>query len=367
MVVRFAFCEDGQRLLHLSLTAPVQLAGAVAPVWERAVRSFMLDAPRGTTAALAPEHASDERPEDAAVDAPGAAPSTFAQFALADTADTLDPDHAINANLRDGGVGLTPRVIATDDDARRATVAAGAVLATFDVPYGWHVIDDGRRTLVFDASGAVQINLDLLARAGQSDDDLLGAIAAQVQADYPSPETLRLSADGVEALGVRNIVVDGEPVEQVHMLVAGRDDDTVLRARVTSTPDAITDACNLAELVLRSVSFAHDGSHDGQPAWWHRAQALERADRLSEAEEAITSAVQHLGAYASIAQLYAARTDRLLRAGDRDGAAAAYAKARQWMYSYAASATSGGEGVALSMERDEFLAALASAYPGLAR
>lgn len=93
----------------------------------------------------------------------------------------------------------------------------------------------------------------------------------------------------------------------------------------------------------------------GGPEWWRRAQALERQGALTEAEEAILAAVPHLGAYASVARLHAERMRRLTLAGDAAGAAEARAKAVDWIHSYASMATSGGEGVALSLERDAFL------------
>jgi len=93
-----------------------------------------------------------------------------------------------------------------------------------------------------------------------------------------------------------------------------------------------------------------------EPEWWRRARALEAAGRLEEAERAITGAVDHIGASASVAELYAQRMQRLAEQGDAAGAAAAGDKAEQWIRSYASQATSGGEGAALSLERDEFLA-----------
>jgi hypothetical protein len=95
-----------------------------------------------------------------------------------------------------------------------------------------------------------------------------------------------------------------------------------------------------------------------EPDWWHRARALEALDRLEEAEAAITDAVPHIGAPASVATLYAERMRRLQAAGDVEGARDACRRAEQWITYYASLATSGGEGMALSRERDAFLVAL---------
>lgn len=370
MIVRFAFLEDGGRIVHFSLSAPAQLDAVAAPLWLGALRSFALDRPRGATVPLfAPSDAPNADDE---------APPTFADHALADSAASLDPEHPMNARLRESGSGFTPRLVATDDAARRASVAAGAIVATFDVPYGWHVMDDGRRALVFEPSGAIQINLDLVPRHGRDADAILGEIGAQALRDYPGAELLRLAAGQIEALGVRGIVIDGETLEQMHLLVPGDDDATALRARVTAPPERAGEATNLAELILGSVRFVDptylDGAptpppdapadDDDGPSWWRRARALERAGRLEEAEEAITSSVPRIGASASVAQLYADRMARLAAAGDHEGAAAAYEKARGWIAFYAGSATSGGEGAALSQERDELLASLEASMRG---
>ncbi len=91
---------------------------------------------------------------------------------------------------------------------------------------------------------------------------------------------------------------------------------------------------------------------------WRQVKALQDAGRLEEAEQAIQRAVPHLGAAASIAEMYAQRMRMFQRAGDEPNAVAAFKKAVDWMWSYASGATSGGEGAALSYERDQFRAAL---------
>ena len=70
------------------------------------------------------------------------------------------------------------------------------------------------------------------------------------------------------------------------------------------------------------------------------------------------AAIDHIGVAASIAEIYAERMRAFQRAGNEPRAIAAFKLAVDWMSSYAASATSGGEGAALSTERDEFHAAL---------
>ena len=89
--------------------------------------------------------------------------------------------------------------------------------------------------------------------------------------------------------------------------------------------------------------------------WMERAEALEREDRLIEAEALIREAVPYQGFALSIAEMYRRRMLRLSDARDVTGAAGARQKASDWAYFYACQATSGGEGTAMSAERDEFL------------
>ena len=104
----------------------------------------------------------DASDEDEAV-SPNDRPTQAVDVALADDTASLDPDHPINARLRDNGIGLVPRVIMVATRDKFASLGAAAIESVFRVPFGWHVIDDGKRTLVFDPGGSVQINLDLRA------------------------------------------------------------------------------------------------------------------------------------------------------------------------------------------------------------
>lgn len=97
-------------------------------------------------------------------------------------------------------------------------------------------------------------------------------------------------------------------------------------------------------------------------AWARAAQGTDGPDRLVEVEREMLRSIDHLGVAASIAEVYAERMRAFQRAGDEARAVAAFKLAVDWMGSYAASATSGGEGAALSLERDEFRAALAREF-----
>jgi len=85
---------------------------------------------------------------------------------------------------------------------------------------------------------------------------------------------------------------------------------------------------------------------------------MEGPDELKDVEEAMCKAIPHIGVAASIAEMYAQRMRAFQRAGNEPRAIAAFKLAVDWMGTYASWATSGGEGVALSYERDQFHAAL---------
>lgn len=85
-------------------------------------------------------------------------------------------------------------------------------------------------------------------------------------------------------------------------------------------------------------------------------------DRREDMEQALRQEIQHIGAASSIAHAYARRMRAFRRAGNEPRAAAAFALATEWMATYAGWATSGGEGAALSLERDRFHAALVKEF-----
>lgn len=409
--IRFAFAEDGGRLINLTLTAPEMLADAVTALWFAGIGSFTLDEPRGATVPLWPPSGLPQVDEDPGPTAtlPGAAGATanglagldaehtdaaeitllgaeppsagaqaddqrtlpppaaadhhaFAAHARAQGAATLEPEHAINRRLRDNGVGLVPRVVEVDEALACATVACGAVTAQLTLPLGWHVIDDGRRVLVFEPAGEVQVHLDLLPQDETGLNGVLDALEAQARRDYPAPEFLRLRSGPMLALGVRHIADGDQPLEQYHLLVDGPDAGHVLRARVTATPATASAAANLGELILRSAVFGSfvmpAQAADHGPDWWMAALLMERADRLQEAEQCITDAVDHIGAAIQVAELYRQRMLRLQNDGRPGDALKARDAAIRWAHHYASCATSGGEGAALSRERDAFIAQL---------
>lgn len=98
--------------------------------------------------------------------------------------------------------------------------------------------------------------------------------------------------------------------------------------------------------------------------WLKRARALEAEDRLKEAEALIADSVPDPHFALIIAELYAERHNRLAALSDTEGAQQALKEAENWAYFFASQATSGGEGLAFSAERDDFLRRLREGSQG---
>jgi hypothetical protein len=112
-----------------------------------------------------------------------------------------------------------------------------------------------------------------------------------------------------------------------------------------------------ARMMIIPAADTDPASNTG-PEWWRQARNVEGPDRLEAMEQEILRSAPQIGPAASIAEMYAQRMRAFQRAGNEPRAVAAFKLAEQWMWTYASHATSGGEGAALSEERDRFLEAL---------
>jgi len=243
MRMRIVFLEDGRRLFTMTCMAAEEIWPSVSPVFERMLGSFRLDEVHGATALLEP------------VDQPAAemAATKAADVALAEDAASLDPEHPINARLRDNGTGLVPRVLEVNAEEKYAVVGASAVESVFHVPLGWHVIDDGRRTLMFDAGGRIQINLDLRRTGDGSIHGLMERIEQEHEEQQPGIPHIHFHAAGFDCLAFRGMQVGEEVLEQTFLLRAAPREGLALVARVTASEADMALAMNAAEVVLLSL------------------------------------------------------------------------------------------------------------------
>lgn len=267
MSMRLVLFEDGGRLFQMSAMAPEPLWEGVIPKMAPMLASFELREVHGTKVALFPgqpapvsktaEKAAATQPAAESQPLPTAAapttaptakmtPEEMAAIALADDASSLDPEHRINANLRDRGVGLVPRVAAVDLAGKFATIAAGAVQGFFRVPLGWHVIDDGKRTLVFDAGGKIQVNLSQRLHEGASPMDFARGCLDQYLAGQPDLPIATNEIEGIAGAGVRGAKIDGAILDQFFLVRHVGREGLHLVARVTAESADIKRALDLA-------------------------------------------------------------------------------------------------------------------------
>jgi hypothetical protein len=278
MRARLAMFEDGDRIVQISCMAPDALWATMAPTFLHMLATFRLNTARGTTAAIVP--AGEQLAPNTFTDRPAPAPkpavapgplplpdsgsevgagedepTPATAVALAETMQTFDPEHPLNVRMRDAGAGLVPNVLDHHDQERWATLGPGSLLGTMRVPFGWHVIDDGRRALIFDAGGHTQVSMQLLRRDGRTDEGILGEKVPELQKEWPAMRHLRTAVLGMQCLLVRDAQVDGKPIEQAYLLrPAPR--GLVLQTRVTSSPEHFSKASDLAEVLLRDLQFA---------------------------------------------------------------------------------------------------------------
>lgn len=188
---------------------------------------------------------------------------TYRDYALSADAGATDPEHPLNANLRDNGVGLTPRAAGSDAERRCTTVACGSIMSFVTIPFGWHVFDDGRRALVFTPDSAVHIEFRLLRRDGRDDPAMIERFIADLSA-HPGVQWLKLDLGGMASLALRQVPIGNDMAEQVHMLKACPfDPDLVLCISTTTAMGRMSDTLDLVEIMLRDFRFASESAPPG--------------------------------------------------------------------------------------------------------
>ncbi|HRE83183.1 MAG TPA: hypothetical protein PLN52_19215 [Opitutaceae bacterium] len=310
--------------------------------------------------------ASTERPHISKVlDENRKATNRLFRHALADDDKSLDPGNPINANLRDNGVGSVPPLTQINIPSRTARLFSAALHAHVTVPLGWHLIDDRRRLLLFEPQGHVQINFTLSPRRHREPQEVLNAVEEETRASYPHPEFHYHLEGRYPFLRVRKIADGGQELEQWHWLSKGATAETFLSVRLTATPAHAQESADLVDSLLEWVEFdlqtqrpPETSESTDSPGWWHQSRTLEAEGRIAEAEDVIQRGVNHMGAAASVAQMYAERMVRLKASGDMAGALTAFKEADGWISFYASMAMTGDESAALAYERDRFRAGL---------
>ena len=263
MKMRFFLLEDGGRIFHVNAMAPEQFWSNALQKFEPMFTSFELRDSRGTKFPLRPGGAVPAAAATAAVEkslpAEEAKPAVeksstarltqkeVAALALGEDTSSLDPEERMNANLRNNGVGLVPRLVSVDLPSKSARIAAGAVQGTFRIPLGWRAMDDGKRTLVFNGgAGGIQVNLSQRRTEGLSTQDFARGCLNQYLEREPDLPVASLALDSIAGAGVRGAKIDDETLDQYFLVRDLGREGLYLVARVTASGKDATRALDLA-------------------------------------------------------------------------------------------------------------------------
>lgn len=242
MQLAIAFLEDGQSLIQLSAMAPAEVWPSVETLFEQMIDSFAMLRPQGATFPLVPGQ------EPVINDA------SFKALALSEESSSLtDPEQKMNAFMRDNGIGLLPRALAIHEKDRFAMMGCGSIMAAVPVPFGWHIIDDGKRALVYTSDNAIQINLSLIPTGGMTIDQGMDQIIAGMLKEQPQVEHHKLDLEGTPTLAFKGLVINGEALNQVFMFTRYNPEKFVMQFRVTSSEADQYRAMDCAGLILKQM------------------------------------------------------------------------------------------------------------------
>ncbi len=242
MRLSIAFLEDGQSLIQLSAMAPAEVWPSVETLFERMIDSFAMIRPQGATVPLVPGQP------------PPLNDANFKALALSEEASSLtDPEQKMNASMRDNGIGLLPRALSIHEEQRYAMMGCGSIMAAVPVPFGWHILDDGKRALVYTGDNAIQINLSLIPTGGMTIDQGMEQIIAGMLKEQPQVEHHKLDLEGTPALAFKGLVIGGETLNQVFMFTRDDGKGSVMQTRVTSGEADQYRAMDCAGLILRQM------------------------------------------------------------------------------------------------------------------
>jgi hypothetical protein len=183
-------------------------------------------------------------------------PSPFLPFTLPSGPFSLSQDHPLNANLRDNGIGLVPRIVSIDQSAGSATLACGSILAELTIPLGWHIFDDAKRTLVFDEGSTVQVNLQLIDTKGHPAELLIEHIITYITRHHTEADWITMELAGMKSVAFRGLKISDEYCDEVHMLkeCPGKP-GLFCEIRVVCRPADIVRTLDMAEAMITSLRF----------------------------------------------------------------------------------------------------------------
>lgn len=249
-------------MYQLSAMAPQEIWTAIEGKLTAVLQSFEVEVPGGQTVALF-EEAVREQAEEEQIVVAQAQPEESARLSreewnelvLAEDAESLNPEHPMNANFRDNGIGFTPRAFEVDTEERSAVIGIGAIEGFVKIPFGWHALDDGRRGLIFDAAGRMQINLSVRDPEGMELSGFVASCFDELLSEQPDVEVTSFALQGIVCAAVRDANFDGERLCQAFLARPREKSGYAIVARVTANSDDIRLAMNLAGDIMANLRF----------------------------------------------------------------------------------------------------------------
>ena len=151
------------------------------------------------------------------------------------------------------GLGEPAKVLDVVARDKFARVMAPALGSSFEVPFGWHVTDDGKRTVVFDENHFVQIQLDVRPTK-QGAKAVLEALRDAQRAAQPHLKAhLMDNPDGSIVLIMQNFKMGDDVVTRSYIARAGNREAEIIVAQVTASAADLIRALNLSEVIFRRL------------------------------------------------------------------------------------------------------------------
>jgi len=124
------------------------------------------------------------------------------------------------------------------------------------IPAGWHAVDDGKRALIFDSGNNVQVNFTLIEIAGRSPPDIFNEALEDLRTTSPALEHREFEVEGYYAMQVRNVIIDGELLEQAYLLRRHPAREKVaLKIRVTASGENLGRAMDMTGVMAGGMQF----------------------------------------------------------------------------------------------------------------
>lgn len=175
-------------------------------------------------------------------------------LALADNDDALKPENAINQRASKDRLGSTSEVLETNEDDKLSLIRADAIDSDMEVPFGWHIADNGDRMLVFDDNHFIEIALEKNP-APKGPKALLEEIL-QAQRETQPDVPARLNENGGDSylLMMNNVEVKGQTQTRAYLtkdIGAGKE-LLLVEIVCVAQPDLIR-GLNLSEALTRNL------------------------------------------------------------------------------------------------------------------